>query len=1168
MTLSGAIDKITNNYVYPRNATKDNEYKCPDCKQDLILKKGIQLAAHFAHKSDSKCTYHDKPNESQIHKDAKLQLKYIIENKIPLTILRKCYKCEHIDEYKIPLKINEISHIVEEFTLNPLDKYSKKVDLFYRYRNNYDDYGINYIFEICHTHKTKEDTRPEPWYEINATKLINTIQLYFDNNLTKIELNCIREIKCITCSKKNNGVIYFNQRGAGCGKTYESIQLLQKDDRFKSKTTFIYLTQMHSAKEVIYNEFKNQQDIGLLSNLTELKQQIDIEKYQYKINQYKFSFHNIETKKDITIIIGTIDSFAYAVYDKSKLIVNRSYFVGIIKTICEGYFHTNINYAQYSQELNESCLIIIDEAQDLGPEYIDAFNMIIKDSDIDVYIIGDKLQSITYEHNIFTYIDKKKIIIANGHSTQIIHSNGKNQVMRFHNTQFKDFVNTMIPYKKYNLPSITDICNIKCKYVHENNIKPYNIFEIPVIYSNDYDYPKIHYTINKIIHYMNIEIETYNYLPHNFMFIFPILARNTFANMLEARIQDFWINKFNDINYQDNVLKNNKIWKNDINNNNFYKYVYLHKSTEGKSINLAESAHATRILSIHASKGNGCEVVFLLGMSENSLSIFSNNKKNLIYDSLLHVAITRQKKSLYIGITKNNDDIRKRLLNVPNLDIQEDNNLEPIITHIKCTNKYSKLIDYVKSDNNLFNEIYENIIEKNNYIKLLPKSNKNNTIIDFGHHMIRYSVFIYNIMSNIFENEITNTNQVHKDQFFTILNKISKKIITIYKYDKYNEKLKNISDNNRKQIDTTEIPILQFDVNDKTQYYEYTIILKAFMENIKEKLRKSLNGKKLPLFCSLESIILLFMIKINDNGIYSDITIMDIYSIIYSYNQCSYLIDTNHTENFNCICNIFKKIKNCTSTLVNSEIESSINNHYKFIEQINETYNNYKTIIIEKLKLSALNYNINLPIKFGNPNFSFINEFNIIAYSETHVIHFIIKPQFNKLNFNDIIYDGIFENYLISNAEKYNDKKIITCIFTFDSIEPIFYELNIDKNNIIIKDCIKRYLIYQYSEYHTTIFKFYNYWVHKRKEEISLKQWNSIVLTYNKLREYKCIPDYIPLYFDRINQEYENNKDNKNNILLKVNDEDVFIKNIQKLLENSIDNFLNVEKKIDEEDDF
>jgi hypothetical protein len=47
-----------------------------------------------------------------------------------------------------------------------------------------------------------------------------------------------------------------------------------------------------------------------------------------------------------------------------------------------------------------------------------------------------------------------------------------------------------------------------------------------------------------------------NYLPKNFMFIFPILKKNCLATRIETRLQEFWMNKFNDENYQNKVLKN------------------------------------------------------------------------------------------------------------------------------------------------------------------------------------------------------------------------------------------------------------------------------------------------------------------------------------------------------------------------------------------------------------------------------------------------------------------------------------------------------------------------------------------------------------------------------------------------------------------------------------
>ena len=60
--------------------------------------------------------------------------------------------------------------------------------------------------------------------------------------------------------------LYYNQRGAGCGKTHDSIQLL-KDEKFKDKNIFIYLTKMHSAKEVIYTELVEQYKRKKLSNI-------------------------------------------------------------------------------------------------------------------------------------------------------------------------------------------------------------------------------------------------------------------------------------------------------------------------------------------------------------------------------------------------------------------------------------------------------------------------------------------------------------------------------------------------------------------------------------------------------------------------------------------------------------------------------------------------------------------------------------------------------------------------------------------------------------------------------------------------------------------------------------------------------------------------------------
>ena len=96
----------------------------------------------------------------------------MIEDGIKITFCKK--KCACNDKY-----------------INTICKFSKnlqvKLEYGFYYKNSYksadvayiDENGnIMYIFEICHTHHTKEDSRPEdiPWFEIKATELLDIVK--------------------------------------------------------------------------------------------------------------------------------------------------------------------------------------------------------------------------------------------------------------------------------------------------------------------------------------------------------------------------------------------------------------------------------------------------------------------------------------------------------------------------------------------------------------------------------------------------------------------------------------------------------------------------------------------------------------------------------------------------------------------------------------------------------------------------------------------------------------------------------------------------------------------------------------------------------------------------------------------------------------------------------
>jgi len=970
-------------------------------------------------------------------------------------------------------------------------------------------------------------------------------------------------------------ILYHNQRGAGCGKTYESIQLLNKNEIFKEKKIFIYLTKMHSAKEVIYNELIEQYKKGVLDNI-----EIDDIYDDHKSGkQYKLSYLDKITHTQCILIIGTIDSFMWALGNKK--IRHNDYFAGIVKSIKDGYVDTSkdgtIKYSLDTIKLNKNCLIIIDEAQDLGPEYIEAVCSIMRNTYIDAYVIGDKLQSIWGEHNIHTFLEHNDLPNIN-----IERNTGINHVMRFHNIQFQDFVNNIIDFKKYNLPEIEKICNLEqCKYKHENEIKPYNIFEVPTIYADETDDDKVEKLVEKIINYMEDEINKYNYLPNNFMFIFPILLRNYLANRLESRLQAFWINKFNNKDYQDNVLATNIYWKNKI-NENYYKYVYLHKSDEGKSINLKESENATRILSIHASKGNGSEVVFLFGLTEYALKVFSKDKCNLVYDSLLHVALTRQKKSLYIGIEYNGDDIYNKF---NKFDIDKDVNIQPRIEDIKINNKYQNIIDYSVNTNNIFTIIDEQYIKPYNFESLIPKIDDSKNIIEWGHHIIRYYVFLYYIKLNIYNNEIIDSDNNTMKQFITILSKISKLSISSYLHKDYYKYIEENFSTIDKKKNAKEIPILIFIANENSKYNKYKTTITDFIYSIQNKINRSLKKNKLPSLCPLEIVILYYCIKLYDNGIYSDLTIMDIYSIIYCYDECSNSINEQH-KIYKCLCkNKFNENNN--SNEIYKEMQESIKNHFEKTKQIDKLYSNYKDYLIKNFdNPSKFKYNIFHPVVYGDEHddFKITNKFDIIAYSDKYVINFIITPQFNKLNFNNIIFNGIMNKYLLLNScqthnnfNRYNNKEIITCIFTLDSIQPIFINFNINKNDNIIKDNIKSYLLNEYTCKHNIIYQFYQYCKNNKSTEIKK---NSISYTYDEIKKKALsevlIPEYILNYFYDINKEIdickEKNQSKKyieDTILNKVNDQELFLNDINNYLIKSINKFLKInDELIDDNYDF
>jgi len=878
-------------------------------------------------------------------------------------------------------EINKNTNIELEYNFIHNDS-NKTADIAYL-----NDNKLEYIFEICHSHKTVNDDRPEPWFEFNARDVINVT----DNIFRCIRNNC-------NCYVGNPGKIYFNQRGAGCGKTFESIRLLNGDDRFNDKNTFVYLSKLHSAKDVIFNELKYQEKNNYIRSLNMNITNVG--------KQYLIQFENYKGKQ-ITVIIGTLDSFYFNLC-KSRDIKEFDYFQGIKNNIIKGDTNIDSNnsftYAGKYIKLSDT-LVIVDEAQDLKDDNINVFKDIINVNSLDLYVIGDKLQSIWGENNVYNYVEMISSEI------NIIKDTGVNKVMRFHNSKFINFVNTLVPFNNYGLPPVTEICDGNCRYEHEDSDPYHYLGNCP----NIYDCKENEYNpfIRKITTVMDNEIRQHNYLPNNFMFIFPYMKGNVLAEFILEELQKYWIAKFNDDDYKTQVLHKDEYWKNLTNIDSYRQYIYLHKSEENKPIDLSESEYASRILTIHASKGNGCEVVFLLGLDEKSLRTFTRDQyTNLLYDSLLHVAITRQKKSLYISISSRTyDDIVKKFRNIFNdIDIDE----LPSI-------KNSILIgeDDIKNKDILTNLHYNDIPVNENTKKFL---------INWEHHVLRNHVFNIIIKLELFNNH----------QTWAIIKSIpNKEILECYDYVTYrnygNDPQIEFRDRKNKYI-----PIMIHTTNNI--YYKYVSLLKLIIKNIQQKINDS-DYK----FCVLEYVILsyIFYHSLYHTTKDNSISPTEIYSLM------DYLLNTKSVEFVNCCCH---------SNNINS-VDNKLTNHYNMLKQVREIKPKYYDLIYS----NGLKHLHNKKLVIQHDNILIKRILSHIAVSNDMIINIMVYPQFNNLNKPKVIVESLLDTYFImknndGKNNQYSNDDIYHCIISMDSSNIVLFKLDISKSNDTIKDTIRNAL--------------------------------------------------------------------------------------------------------------
>lgn len=766
--------------------------------------------------------------------------------------------------------------------------------------------------------------------------------------------------------------LYIKQNGPGSGKTFNIIHMIQNKE-FLHFTKFIYVSKQHSARAIIKDEFLSQYNAGLLN----IKNMVfrDIGK-KYIIN------YTNNRGLECCIIISTIDAFMYAIGDKT--VQTFDYFEGIVQSIIDNSVDDTIHFAGMITSLSET-LYISDESQDLKELYGKALLKIIKETGMSLYAVGDQLQSISNETNAFTYLmrcEYPKYIEP-----------AVNICRRFSHPKLVDFVNYMTPYFKYKLPLLTSY--------------HMNVYDNPLTIIFENIKINMEERIDEIMNYYKKEVDENNYLPKDFLVVTPFVSNNPFISCLNSAINEFWIQKFQLDTYE--------------------TYSVFHKSEIGSSINLDESKETTRIVSIHSSKGDGRNCVFVIGLHETSLKTFSGLRETLIYDSLLHVAITRMKKKLYITCNEN-DEIGQR---IKNYLLKND---MPCITH-------SLFIDPKVNIKNILpacGEKINSLIVDDYQESTEPNQNIN------GFYTIRYGVMFQEVCKKL------------KDQYFDRMSQIkvirdialNAPIIICTSWKDYNVRLKMNTGTEENQYTDKEPSIPLLNIKGYSSYFN------LIYENIE--IIRNTSGNHLS---CLQSIIFYYMTQVTSRGKYTHMNILELYKMIDKYNKSEFDTYLIHHDDY------MKKLDAVCEPLI--ELKMSWNPHvsieYNFDiilkTQIDLIGYNKDTIMLTYLKpeLNRMNYT-EIKIKAMMDAY-IVSKSNNTKYAGKKIIVCIIsyhKHYFVNYNYGDpfrsILKETLFDYFSIKNKEvaQYKGNNIRP------SLSYINYKLSLEELNDGLKKILDK----------------------------------------------------------------------------------------------------------------
>jgi hypothetical protein len=637
------------------------------------------------------------------------------------------------------------------------------------------------------------------------------------------------------------------QQGAGSGKTYGLMQRIPLD--FAEKySTIIFLTKQHSAKEVMFAEFKKQHHqvkSGLVvDSITPLQK-----KYVVKCRV---------GLKLLTVVFATVDSFMFAIATESK---GFDLIHGWVDCVCEGKVKlssTGIGrFAGESTQFGPKTMIVGDEFQDLHQDYGKAFLNFVEKHNTNICAVGDRLQSLTFEKSALTFMQD--------HAT--VKTVAQNVVRRFGHPQLIDFVNDLVDFGNRDLPKMS--------------VEEPKLYENPLMFlvlEDEIDRSETTVRVGQIMKYYKQEVDENGRSPEDFLIVSPFISNNPVMLDLWIAINDFW-----------------EI-RRELCSRPRFKYAIQHESNEGSSINLTMSDRATRMVSIHSSKGDGRPVVFLVGLDHTSLLRYSLIPTSIVYDSLLHVAVTRQKERLYVCMTGRKDTLTDKIRDwgaKHNLSIDRKPIYKPISRYISSNKMLSNFCQNMGEE---FKQHIMDAVPQPDFIE-----NGTPEIIDMRYHAIRFGSMAMNVyiecLNSLFRRRRMEQKQIEPQSAVQKV-KVEPLIVIFWNLSKL--KIKEVKNNleykavlrENKQLaakrnpihkdsgDGRFIPLLVLNPRDASDLIiQHCNTIKDTIKQVQCIIAEA-GMKHMPHLNALQCVILHYMIEVVDKNVYSDLNIHSVYEVV------------------------------------------------------------------------------------------------------------------------------------------------------------------------------------------------------------------------------------------------------------------------------------------------